>query len=92
MAVCDAHYHFILVDVGDAGRHSDGGVLNNSDFGQALEANALNVPTASPLPGTTQPALPYVFVGDEAFPLKLNMMRPYPGKTFLNQNQYTTIG
>ena len=76
MAVCDAHYRFILVDVGYAGRHSDGGVLNNSAFGQTLEANALNVPSASPLPGTTQPALLYVFVGDKAFPLKLNMMRP----------------
>ena len=37
LAVCDAHYHFILVDIGDSGRHSDGGVLTNSEFGQALE-------------------------------------------------------
>ena len=22
---------------------------------------------------------PFIFVGDEAFPLKLNLMRPYPG-------------
>ena len=28
---------FILVDVGDSGHHSDGGVLANSSFGQALE-------------------------------------------------------
>ena len=80
MAVCDVHYRFILVDVGDAGRNSDGGVLNISAFGQALESNALNVPSASLLPGTTHPVLLYAFVGDEAFPLKLNMMRPYPEK------------
>ena len=34
-------------------------------------------PFLSPtLPGTTRPPLPYVFVGDEAFPLKENMLRP----------------
>ena len=29
---------------------------------------------------TTQPDLPFVFVGDEAFPLRNYMMRPIPGK------------
>ena len=29
------------MDIGDAGRHSDGGVLTNSTFGQALEAKEL---------------------------------------------------
>ena len=29
LAVCDAHYRFLMVDIGDAGRHSD----SNSEFG-----------------------------------------------------------
>ena len=45
MAVCDAHYRFILVDVGDASQHSDGGVLSNSDFSQALEDGTLGLPS-----------------------------------------------
>ena len=42
---------FILVDVGDAGRHSDGGVLSHSTFGHALEQNMLHFPKPCGLPG-----------------------------------------
>ena len=79
LAVCDAHYRFTLVDVGDCGRHSDGGVLSNSSFGKALEDKSLALPDSHQLPGMAD-KLPYVFIGDEAFPLKVNMLRPYPGK------------
>ena len=80
LAVCDAHYRFVMVDMGDAGRHSDGGVLSNSEFGKALDGNSLSLPQSRPLPGTLSPTVPYVIVGDEAFPLKQNIMRPYPGR------------
>ena len=80
LAVCDAHYRFFIVDVGDAGRHSDGGVLSKSQFGRALESNSLSLPESKPLPGMPSPNMPHVIVGDEAFPLKTNIMRPYPGK------------
>ena len=79
LAVCDAHYRFTLVDIGDAGRHSDGGVFSNSAFGHAIESESLALPPPRSLPGTTT-VVPYVFVGDEAFPLRTNLMRPYPGK------------
>ena len=42
---------FILVDIGEVGRHSDGGVLSNSAFGHALEEGMLSLPAPSPLPG-----------------------------------------
>ena len=42
---------FILVDIGEVGRHSDGGVLSNSAFGHALEEGMLSLPAPPPLPG-----------------------------------------
>ena len=80
LAVCDAHYQFIVVDVGDTGRHSDGGVLSNSEFGAALEANSLSLPPKKPLGKSLSTPIPFVIVGDAAVPLKQNMMRPYPGR------------
>ena len=35
-------FRFILVDIGNSGRHSYGGVLSNSDFGHALEIEGLH--------------------------------------------------
>ena len=66
-------YRFVLVDTGEAGRQSDGGILSNSLFGQALDSNLLFIPEPLPLPNTTGPHLPYVMVGDKAFPLKFNL-------------------
>ena len=85
LAVCDARYCFTLLDIGDYGRHSDGGVLINSAFGKAMEQGSLSIPSPESLPGQRSP-VPYFFVGDSAFPLKTYMLRPYPGK-FLPENK-----
>lgn len=47
-------------------------------MGKALLDGKLSIPSNKPLPGTTT-ALQHVIVGDEAFPLHKNIMRPYPG-------------
>ena len=85
MAVVDANYRFIYVDIGNYGRQSDGGIFSNSTFGASLERETLNLPLPAELliDGKSK-MLPYVFVGDEAFPLKKNLLRPFPGRNLPN--------
>ena len=78
MAVCDIRYNFMLFDIGSSGRHSDSGVLAHSAFGQVMERGEMNLPWPCPLPGTDTVA-PHVILGDAAFPLRVDLMRPYPG-------------
>ena len=81
LAICDAQYHFILVDI----VKTTAIVMVKFWSTQALENGTFYIPIVhdSPLPGTTQPNLPYVIIGDVAFPLKLNMLRLYPEKNLL---------
>ncbi|KAG1926955.1 hypothetical protein F2P79_024572 [Pimephales promelas] len=86
LAVVDAQYCLRVVDVRSYGRTSDGGVLANSTFGQALRDGTLGLPQDALPPGTERLGpQPHVFVADEAFPLRRDLMRPFPGKTFLRQ-------
>lgn len=75
----DARYKFIIVDIGSYGRNSDGGIFAHSSLGRRLENGTFNIPNGKYLPHTTLTA-PYVIVGDEAFPLKTYLLRPYPGR------------
>lgn len=81
MAMSDAYYKFIYVDIGAAGRHSDGGIFKSSQFGSALANNSacLNLPPHKQLVNSNIEC-PLVVVADEAFPLLKNLMRPYPGR------------
>ena len=77
-AVVDADYNFQFIDVGCQGRISDGGVFRHSSFHHKLSSNELNLPENGPLPGRSA-AVPFVFVGDEAFPLTNRIMKPFSG-------------
>lgn len=78
LAVVDANYNFIYVNVGCQGRISDGGVFNNTFFKKGLETDSLRLPPSRVLPGRTSP-IPFVIVADDAFPLSTNIMKPYSG-------------
>lgn len=81
MALSDANYGFTAIDVGAEGRFSDGGLFRTWNFGKALSNNPelLKLPPAELL-SNSERTLPFVFVGDEAFPLLKNLMRPFPGR------------
>ncbi|XP_018360100.1 PREDICTED: uncharacterized protein LOC108759253 [Trachymyrmex cornetzi] len=85
MAICDANYKFIWVDIGDYGSNSDGEVWANSNLGQSLESGTADIPLPKTLSGTTT-ILPCALVG-EAFPLKPYLMRPYPRRSLTSDSQ-----
>ena len=77
--VYNANYRFILYDFGHYGSNNDSDVLLNSTMGELLETNKFQIPDATTLFGWAYDSLPYFLVGDEIFPLKTYLMRPYPG-------------
>lgn len=79
MAVASADYKFISVDIGQIGSASDAGIWERSQFGSAWKQRSINTPPPRPLPGTDDQA-EFVMIGDEAFPLQCNLLRPYPGR------------
>ena len=88
LAVVDAEYCFRVIDVGGYGRTSDGGILANSAFGAALQSGTLQLPADLPLPGADHRGpQPHVFVADEAFPLRKNLMRPFPGRNLARERR-----
>ena len=87
LAICDADYCFTLYDIGSYGSNNDSGVLANSVMGQLLENNRCRVPSPEKLDGCSFEPLPYYLVGDEIFPLKPWLIRPYPGKNLTEEQR-----
>ncbi|GFT15996.1 DDE Tnp4 domain-containing protein [Trichonephila clavipes] len=81
LAVVDADCKFTAVDVGSYGREGDAGIYLKSEIGRRIKNNTFNVPKA--LPGTDT-VIPHVIVGDEAFALHQNLMKPYPRQQSLH--------
>ena len=80
MALVDAYYCFIFVDIGNYGSNADGTVFSKSEFGQMYLQNKLDVPGLKPLQNAPELGIigEYVIMADEAFPLKPYILQPYP--------------
>ncbi|XP_067941056.1 uncharacterized protein [Watersipora subatra] len=86
MAICDADYKFVIVDIGQPGSRSDGGVWDSMAFARGLESGNINIPAPEPIGGYGAD-MPYVLVADEAFPLRPYLMRPFPGRSLDTQEK-----
>ena len=78
LAVVDANYKFMYIDVGAEGSCGDAGVFRDSSFMTAFSDGDLDFPHEEPLPNDDkkQP-IPYFLIADDAFALKTWLMKPY---------------
>ncbi|KAM3966299.1 LOW QUALITY PROTEIN: uncharacterized protein ACR2FA_012601 [Aphomia sociella] len=77
MVIVDANYEFLLIYFGTNGRFSDGGILQkNTKFFEMLQDNKIELPNNEVVRNSST-SLPYVFVANDAFPLRTDMLKPF---------------
>ena len=82
----NSYFRFLYIDVGCQGRISDGGVFHQTRLHEAIENGSANIPPDAPYPNTHVPR-PFVMVGDEAFPLRTYLMKPFPQRNLSNDQR-----
>ena len=88
LGVVDSEYRFIYVDIGAIGSESDAGIFAQTRLRNLIEQQAVNFPPPEPLSGDDDgEPLDYFFVGDDAFPLRPYLMKPYPARALNNQER-----
>lgn len=68
------------------GKNSDAGIFDRSVFGQQFKNGILNIPPPCTVEASG-PAMPYFFVGDEAFRLTENFLKPYPRRQLTREKR-----
>ncbi|XP_045215181.2 putative nuclease HARBI1 [Mercenaria mercenaria] len=76
MALVDADYKFIWADVGGKVAASDAQIYNGSELKECIDDGSIGFPPAEPLPNDNED-VPYYLIGDDAFAVRSNMMKPY---------------
>ena len=76
LALVDAKYKFLWVDVGTNGSSSDAQIFSDCDLYLGIIDGTLDVPDAEPLPGDDCD-MPYFLIGDDAFSLRTWLMKPF---------------
>lgn len=84
MAMVDADYKFLWIQTGGKGSQSDG-ELYNIHLKRKLENGHVGLPPPEPLPHDDRDT-DFFLVGDDAFPLREFMVKPYAAK-YLNYEE-----
>ena len=79
LALVDAKYRFLWVDVGTNGSRSDAQIFNDCNLRLGIVDGTLDIPNAEPLPGDDHD-MPYFLIGVDAFPLRTWSMRPFSAR------------
>ncbi|KAG8227315.1 hypothetical protein J437_LFUL006756 [Ladona fulva] len=74
LAFVDANYRFVMVDIGSYGREGDSGIIDKSNIGKLIKDEEFYPP---PKLMDENIVLPHVIVGDDAFKLSKQLMKPY---------------
>ncbi|KAL7723600.1 hypothetical protein ACLKA6_007298 [Drosophila palustris] len=80
LALVDANYNFLYVDIGCNGRANDASVFNASSLCMAMEKKQLNIPQDKELEENGE-KMPYVIVAAETFKLQKWLMKPHRQRT-----------
>lgn len=86
LAVTDSEGKFVVVDVGSCGSNNDAGIFQRSMFGRQLTSETLGIPTEGMVPHTDI-KLPFMFVADDAFPLRDNIMKPFSFRQLTHEKE-----
>lgn len=86
LAIVDANYKFLWVDIGANGASSDAQIFNDTELKEVIEAGRLGLPPDEPLPHDDRP-MPYFFIGDDAFALKTWMMKPFSRRNLTDEER-----
>lgn len=88
LAMIDANYKFVAIDVGSYGKEGDSGIFLKSTMGQQILNGVFKFPEDCALPGTDI-IVPHVILGDQAFRLHKHILRPFSQKAARGDNSKT---